>query len=348
MMVAFAPVPAAAATTTPDDDVVVVSSELHQPPPEVNSEAIAGTPADALLPPHEEPADSETPYEVVVGDSPADPAGGPANVTVEIAGGDNEQEQAKAPAKPRIVNVNCKRRELRSGAVEGSQGSTDIRNETWSTAPAELAPSLKTGEVVVMNSSDFLKMWMDRHDPKVGPNRTVEAECWLVMFYADWCPFSTAAAPAFNGLARAFPDVPMMAVDSGYIVNTQFGVVALPTFALFHNAKVASKLVQSTSTSTESLSSSLTGEMTGARLGEFLFRLTGLKNATELVVLDQDRLGPLPSQPNISTDYYLYCSWLFILACAVLHFGKSCFCQRVVEYLRNNWQEAEIQHEHID
>ena len=36
------------------------------------------------------------------------------------------------------------------------------------------------------------------------------------------------------------------------------------------------------------------------------------------------------------------------LICAVGYFAKSTYCQMFIESIRNNWREAEIQHEHID
>lgn len=57
---------------------------------------------------------------------------------------------------------------------------------------------------------------------------------------------------------------------------------------------------------------------------------------------------PVPTEPEPTTDYYLYLSWSFLLAVCMGQFGKSVYCKRIVEVLRNNWQEAEIQHEHQD
>lgn len=41
-----------------------------------------------------------------------------------------------------------------------------------------------------------------------------ESECLTVMFYFDWCPFSQAAAPAYNALPRAFPSLNVWALDT--------------------------------------------------------------------------------------------------------------------------------------
>jgi len=41
-------------------------------------------------------------------------------------------------------------------------------------------------------------------------------------------------------------------------------------------------------------------------------------------------------------------SWLFIFLCFSYLFGTSVLYKRIAEYLRNNWREAEAQHEHLD
>ena len=78
-------------------------------------------------------------------------------------------------------------------------------------------------------------------------NRTTPAQCSLAFFYASWCPFSARAAPHFNGLARLFPDMKMYAIDTSdfHTMNTQFGIMALPTLILFHNSKAVAKYNQS-------------------------------------------------------------------------------------------------------
>ena len=78
-------------------------------------------------------------------------------------------------------------------------------------------------------------------------NRTTAAQCSLAFFYASWCPFSARAAPHFNGLARHFPDMKMYAIDTSdfHTMNTQFGIMALPTLILFHNSKAVAKYNQS-------------------------------------------------------------------------------------------------------
>lgn len=99
-------------------------------------------------------------------------------------------------------------------------------------------------------------------------NRFTAAPCVLVLFYAHTCPFSAMAAPHFNALARAFPTVRMIAIntkkyqmwvllietsfvfrkDYSFVlyshivifrcsINSQFGIVGVPTLVLFHNGR---------------------------------------------------------------------------------------------------------------
>src|SRR5437016_4471961 len=78
-------------------------------------------------------------------------------------------------------------------------------------------------------------------------NRTMPANCSVVLFYASWCPFSAKAAPHFNALARAFPHLRVAAIDSSLhsTVNSYFGILSVPTILFFHNGKTISKFNQS-------------------------------------------------------------------------------------------------------
>ena len=189
--------------------------------------------------------------------------------------------------------------------------------------------------VHVINGSAFLKLMSDRHNPNVT-NRSTPGECSLVIFYAPWCPFSAMAAPNFNGLARLFPDVALYAVDSSrhQSINTQFGILALPTLIIYHNTKPISKFNQS--------------NYMLENFSEFVNIFTGLEPVLSIGLMDQDMEGPMPTKAVPEPDYYLYLAWIFTITCALGYFGKSSYCEWIIESVRNNWREAEIQHEHID
>lgn len=57
-------------------------------------------------------------------------------------------------------------------------------------------------EVVTIPSSVFLSSM-----------NTTGNHCYAVLFYARWCRFSAKAAPAFNALSRAIPQLRKFAVD---------------------------------------------------------------------------------------------------------------------------------------
>lgn len=46
-----------------------------------------------------------------------------------------------------------------------------------------------------------------------SPARLVDSSCSLVFIYAQWCPFSMRASPYINAIARAFPQLPVIAID---------------------------------------------------------------------------------------------------------------------------------------
>lgn len=70
---------------------------------------------------------------------------------------------------------------------------------------------------------------------------TAKNECCAVLFYAEWCHFSAKAAPAFNALSRAIPKLRLVAVDVSEFspLNSQFGIVGLPTLLFFKNGKLS-------------------------------------------------------------------------------------------------------------
>ena len=76
--------------------------------------------------------------------------------------------------------------------------------------------------------------------------------------------------------------------------------------------------------------------------------ITGIDPVGEPILKDIDQEGPMPTVMIEETDYYLYLSWIFVVLCTLGYFTKSPFCQNIIETIRNNWREAEIQHEHID
>lgn len=164
-------------------------------------------------------------------------------------------------------------------------------------------------------------------------NKTAN-ECVLILFYAPWCHFCAAAAPHYNALARLYPSVHVLAINAikYHSLNTRYGTVAVPNVLLFHNGRAITKYNETF--------------YTLDKFSKFVIKYTGLTPVGAVNVTSADFEGPLPSEPAQETDYLLWTSWLFIVFCCVLAFAKSPLCHYIKESVRNNWLEAEAQHEH--
>lgn len=114
----------------------------------------------------------------------------------------------------------------------------------------------------------------------------------------------------------------------------RYGLVGVPTILLFHNGKVAAKLNDSNPT--------VDGFVA------FIQQLTGLSPQMPTNLTESDLLGPLSSTPEDKFDYLLLLASIFALICFGYLFGKSNLFKTTVETVRNNWREAEAQHQHID
>lgn len=187
--------------------------------------------------------------------------------------------------------------------------------------------------VELVNSTRLLNLLIT--EPNVT-NRHSTADCVALLFYARYCPFSSMAAPHFNALSRAFPDIKMAAVDAmkHHSFNTQYGIVGVPTVMLFHNGRPAAKFNDS--------------EYTLEMFSRFITKYTGMEPHGKLFVTSADFGGPVPSVPIKETDYCLALSWIFILVCGVYFFSKSTWWRWIVETIQNTWREAEAQHEHVE
>ena len=263
------------------------------------------------------------------------------SVSVELSGDGNSTLNGTSPQNntsksiPKRVKCLSLMQEMKSNENESTDTSVDESETNENNSEATVGINSNNGVAEVMNGTTFLKLMSDRHNPNIT-NRSTPGECTLVIFYASWCPFSAMAAPSFNGLARIYPDVKLYAVDSSKYqsINTQFGILALPTLILFHNTKPISKFNHS--------------NYMLENFSEFVNTFTGLEPLLPLELQDQDMEGPMPTKAVPEPDFYLYLAWIFTIVCALGYFGKSSYCEWIIESVRNNWREAEIQHEHID
>jgi len=188
--------------------------------------------------------------------------------------------------------------------------------------------------VRILNNTEFQARLTDELNSSVS-NRSEAAHCSITFFYAPWCEFSAAAAPHFNALARVFPDIKMYAVDSSmyHSLNTQYGVMALPSVLMFHNSRPLYKYNYT--------------EYTLDKYSEFVTILTGIHPLNvSLEPREEDFAGPVPTKAAVGRNYYLVLAIIFSLLCGLVQFSKSPSCERMIDTVRNAWREAEIQHEH--
>lgn len=157
-------------------------------------------------------------------------------------------------------------------------------------------------------------------------------DCLLVMFYAPWCHFCAKVAPYYNALARVFPQLDFVAVDTAQFSNllARFGTVSVPNILVFHQSRAAVKFNQT--------------ERTFENFVTFITNSTGLEPNITVNVTEADYLGPVPSVPTTEPDYLLLISWMFVIFCSSCMFIKSNKGQQYINRVRVLWQE----HQHID
>ncbi|EFA07811.1 thioredoxin domain-containing protein 15 [Tribolium castaneum] len=196
-------------------------------------------------------------------------------------------------------------------------------------------PDFGAPEVQLVNDTELIKLLFTQSNIT---SRDTPAGCILVLFYSKYCPFSSMAAPHFNALPRAFPDIKMVAINAlAYrLFNTQNGIVGVPTLMLFHNGRPVAKFNES--------------EYTLELFSKFLAKHTGIAAAEKSIVTSADFKGPVTSVPAREFDIFLIISWVFIALCGAYYFTKSKCWGWIVETIQSNWRESEAhaQHEHAD
>ncbi|XP_013777665.1 thioredoxin domain-containing protein 15-like [Limulus polyphemus] len=183
-------------------------------------------------------------------------------------------------------------------------------------------------QVQLVNSSTLIDI--------LTPAEQNDSECVVVLFYSPWCVFSAKAAPHFNALARIFPYIHFLALDTATYsgLNMRYGLVGVPTVLLFHKGKPIVKFNGS--------------EAQIENFAVFVTKYTGMSPEDGLNITSADMMGPVPTQPAQRTDFVLILAWMFTLGCLCTWFLRSSLWQRIVECVRNTWREAEAQHEHVD
>jgi len=214
---------------------------------------------------------------------------------------------------------------------EAADNSTKTRLACNNTEPLNVTVPL----VLMVNATQYQAYLVEEHNSSVA-NRSQLATCSVTMFYAPWCQFSAEAAPHYNALARVFPQLRLYAVDSSehYSLNTQYGVMAVPSIFVFHNSRPLYKYNFT--------------EYNLASFTQFVTLLTGLEPENITEVSEDDYHGPVPCVPRQTTNYYLLLAFIFTLLCGLWHVSNSHCTRWLLDTVRNLWREAEIQHEHED
>lgn len=167
--------------------------------------------------------------------------------------------------------------------------------------------------------------------------RTQPGYCSLVLFYTKSCPGSAMVAPHFNAISKQYPDIRMAAIDAFQLnsLNTEFGIVGLPTIMLFHQGRPVIKFNDTSATVNNFI--------------KFITKHTGISPMNNNVfVTSEDFNGPLSNKVERETDYCLYLAWSFIIICAGFYFTKSKLFTQIVEMIQRNWRESEARHEIIN
>lgn len=119
------------------------------------------------------------------------------------------EEESKI--EPTVVNVTTEKNDtsnLEPLVVEQEVNKTDKKMK-FKCISRNITLENATSIVKIINNTRLLQMLnFDKNDTL--------SDCVLVMFYAPWCRFCAKVAPSFNALARAFPDIDIVAVDAAY------------------------------------------------------------------------------------------------------------------------------------
>ncbi|CAG9767364.1 unnamed protein product [Ceutorhynchus assimilis] len=218
--------------------------------------------------------------------------------------------------------------------IENNTNSTDSNSSSIKLLNCIRGGNITTVQLV--NDIELIKLLLP--DPKISSEKQAVGQCIAVLFYSKNCPFSSMAAPHFNALPRAFPEIKMVAINAMqyHLFNPQNGIVGVPTLLLFHNGRPLVRYNGS--------------EYNLEAFIKFINKHTNIEPVEGSVVTSQDFAGPVVSSPSKDPDMFLVISWLFILVCSCYYFSKSRVWKWIVESVEKNWRESEqqAQHEHME
>jgi thiol-disulfide isomerase/thioredoxin len=234
-----------------------------------------------------------------------------------------------------VVTIDIEVNATSEASVDGEVADNSTKTRLVCNNTLTLDEPNSTPIVHLLNGSFYQISLAEEFNSSVS-NRSQPATCSLTLFFASWCDFSASAAPHYNALARVFPQLKLYAVDSSmhHSLNTQYGVMAVPTLLVFHNSRPLYKYNYT--------------EYSLASFTTFVSLLTGLEPQNVTEPNPEDWEGPVPSVAVKSHNYYLLLAFLFTVLCGLREFSKSPLAGQLVDTLRNAWREAEIQHEHTE
>lgn len=170
--------------------------------------------------------------------------------------------------------------------------------------------------------------------------RTTAGNCVVMLFYTKTCIHSAFMAPHYNALARHFPDLKVTAIDAFnfHSLNTEFGIVGLPTIMFFHQGRPLVKFNET--------------EITLETLVKFVTKHSGIEPRLvnhKMTInvphyISEDFKGPLSNKVEKRTDYWLYMAWIFIIVCSCYYFSKSVYYGQMIETIKRNWRESGAHH----
>ncbi|ELU09559.1 hypothetical protein CAPTEDRAFT_181464 [Capitella teleta] len=182
-------------------------------------------------------------------------------------------------------------------------------------------------QVEIVNSHTLLQ--------HLGAKNGTDGHCYVVLFFAPWCTFCARMAPHYNAIARAFPDLHVLAINAAHFsnLNSRYGTISVPNVLIFHNSKAVARFNKSFRT----LKS----------FSKFIHNITGIRANASVTVMPWDHEGPLPSSVLEEADHLLWLSWAFVFLFSCTVFCRSTAGQRVFEAIRDFGHEHH-HHQHID
>ncbi|CUT98887.1 thioredoxin domain containing protein 15 [Echinococcus multilocularis] len=152
--------------------------------------------------------------------------------------------------------------------------------------------------------------------------RLIDSPCNLVFIFAQWCPFSMRAAPYINALARAFPQLPVIAIDVDEYLQFRWSlrVFYVPKIKIFVGDHVY-KEFNGTETDLD-------------ELADFVWQNLRQIPQGPLELRREDFFGPIPTQlVSRPSDYRLQVVWVIFLVSSAYFFGYFVDCRGIRRHI---------------